>query len=76
MIHFFPVVGWPSRRAAEIIGGMDDKINLADKLAVFPDYWSPRTVARLNDFDVMVVRGPRANLSGTSTMRPMICFLF
>ena len=35
---------------------MDDKINLSEKLATFSDYWSPRTVARLNDYDVMVVK--------------------
>ncbi len=35
---------------------MNDKINLAAKLAMFSDYLSPRTVAQLNDFDVMVVK--------------------
>jgi mannose-6-phosphate isomerase-like protein (cupin superfamily) len=35
---------------------MDDKINLADKLAQFSDHWVPRTIARLNDYDVMVVK--------------------
>jgi mannose-6-phosphate isomerase-like protein (cupin superfamily) len=35
---------------------MRDKINLADKLSTFSDYFSPRTVARLNDYDVMVVK--------------------
>ncbi len=35
---------------------MQDKINLAQKLATFADHWSPRTVAQLNDFDVMVVK--------------------
>jgi len=35
---------------------MDDKINLAEKLATFSDYWSPRTVAQLNQSDVMVVK--------------------
>ena len=33
-----------------------DKINLAEKLAAFADYWSPRTIAQLNDLDVMVVK--------------------
>lgn len=33
-----------------------DKISLADKLSAFSDYWSPRTVAQLNDYDVMVVK--------------------
>ncbi len=35
---------------------MDDKINLAAKLAQFSEHWSPRTVAQLNDYDVMVVK--------------------
>jgi mannose-6-phosphate isomerase-like protein (cupin superfamily) len=35
---------------------MQDKINLANKLAAFSDYWSPRTIAQLNDSDVMVVK--------------------
>jgi mannose-6-phosphate isomerase-like protein (cupin superfamily) len=33
-----------------------DKVNLASKLAQFHDHWKPRTVARLNDYDVMVVK--------------------
>jgi mannose-6-phosphate isomerase-like protein (cupin superfamily) len=32
------------------------KVNLASKLAQFHDHWKPRTVARLNDYDVMVVK--------------------
>jgi mannose-6-phosphate isomerase-like protein (cupin superfamily) len=35
---------------------MTDAINLADKLATFSDYFSPRTIAQLNDYDVMVVK--------------------
>ncbi len=35
---------------------MQDKINLAEKLSAFADYWSPRTVAQLNSSDVMVVK--------------------
>jgi mannose-6-phosphate isomerase-like protein (cupin superfamily) len=35
---------------------MNQKINLAEKLAGFSDHWSPRTVAQLNDYDVMVVK--------------------
>jgi mannose-6-phosphate isomerase-like protein (cupin superfamily) len=33
-----------------------DKVNLAEKLAQFTEHWQPRTVARLNDYDVMVVK--------------------
>lgn len=35
---------------------MDDKINLAAKLAAFSDYWSPRTIAQINHYDIMVVK--------------------
>jgi mannose-6-phosphate isomerase-like protein (cupin superfamily) len=35
---------------------MDSKINLAAKLETFSDHWSPRTVAQLNNSDVMVVK--------------------
>ena len=33
-----------------------DQVNLAAKLATFGDLWQPRTVARFNDCDVMVVK--------------------
>ena len=35
---------------------MTDRINLAEKLALFGDHWKPRTVAQLNNFDIMVVK--------------------
>jgi mannose-6-phosphate isomerase-like protein (cupin superfamily) len=35
---------------------MTGKINLAEKLATFSEHWSPRTVAQLNNYDVMVVK--------------------
>ncbi len=35
---------------------MADAINLAEKLSGFSERWSPRTVAQLNDYDVMVVK--------------------
>src|SRR5229473_818491 len=33
-----------------------DRVNLAAELAPFGDHWQPRTVARFNDCDVMVVK--------------------
>ena len=33
-----------------------NKVNLAEKLALFDDFFSPRTVADLNDYKVMVVK--------------------
>ena len=35
---------------------MDDKVSLAAKLADITDHWRPRTVATLNDLDIMVVK--------------------
>lgn len=35
---------------------MTQGINLAAKLAQFQEHWSPRTVAQLNDYDIMVVK--------------------
>jgi mannose-6-phosphate isomerase-like protein (cupin superfamily) len=35
---------------------MTDKVNLASKLAQFQDHWRPRTVARLNEYDIMLVK--------------------
>lgn len=35
---------------------MNDKINLAAKLATFSDYFQPRTVAQFNENDVMVTK--------------------
>ncbi len=35
---------------------MSKPINIAEKLTLFNDHWSPRTVARYNDNDVMVVK--------------------
>jgi len=35
---------------------LQDKINLAEKLAQFTDHWAPRTVAQLNNYNIMVVK--------------------
>jgi mannose-6-phosphate isomerase-like protein (cupin superfamily) len=35
---------------------MNETINLEAKLAGFSEHWSPRTVARFNELDVMVVK--------------------
>jgi mannose-6-phosphate isomerase-like protein (cupin superfamily) len=35
---------------------MNEKINLAEKLTLFSEYFSPRTVAHFNDYDIMVVK--------------------
>ncbi|RYE77533.1 MAG: cupin domain-containing protein [Myxococcales bacterium] len=32
------------------------KVSLADKLSLFADHWAPRTVARLNDYEVKVAK--------------------
>jgi len=35
---------------------MNDKVDLAEKLATFSEHWSPRTVAQFNACDIMVVK--------------------
>jgi mannose-6-phosphate isomerase-like protein (cupin superfamily) len=35
---------------------MPQSINLADKLALIAEHWSPRTVATVNDYDVRLVK--------------------
>lgn len=35
---------------------MRDRIDLSEKLSSFAEHWSPRTVTRFNDCDVMVVK--------------------
>jgi mannose-6-phosphate isomerase-like protein (cupin superfamily) len=35
---------------------MSDGIDLSEKLSAFAEHWSPRTVTRFNDCDVMVVK--------------------
>jgi mannose-6-phosphate isomerase-like protein (cupin superfamily) len=35
---------------------MSERIDLSEKLSTFSDHWSPRTVARFNECDVMVVK--------------------
>jgi mannose-6-phosphate isomerase-like protein (cupin superfamily) len=34
----------------------NEPINLAEKLAQFSEHWAPRTIAQLNDSDIMVVK--------------------
>jgi mannose-6-phosphate isomerase-like protein (cupin superfamily) len=34
----------------------NDVVNLAEKLSQFTDHWAPRTVAQLNEYDIMVVK--------------------
>ena len=52
---------------------MTESINLAEKLAQFSEHWAPRTVAQLNDYDIMVVK-VRGESSGTPTPTPMTSF--
>jgi mannose-6-phosphate isomerase-like protein (cupin superfamily) len=35
---------------------MDAGINLAEKLSTFDGHWKPKIVARINDYDVIVVK--------------------
>jgi mannose-6-phosphate isomerase-like protein (cupin superfamily) len=49
-----PVRKNPSTAMSE--GAMSERIDLAEKLATFSDYFSPRVVAQFNDCDVMVAK--------------------
>lgn len=49
---------------------MAGKVNLQDQFARFDDYWSPKIVASVNDYDVKLVK-VRGEFVGTSTTRPM-----
>ena len=33
-----------------------DKVNLADKFALFTDHWSPKVVARLDDYEIKLAK--------------------
>jgi hypothetical protein len=33
-----------------------EKVNLADKLRLFQEYWQPKIVARMNDYDIRIVK--------------------
>jgi mannose-6-phosphate isomerase-like protein (cupin superfamily) len=35
---------------------VDDKIDLAAKLALITEHWSPKVVARINEYDVILVK--------------------
>lgn len=43
-------------RRALSLHKMKNKISLTQKFAMFSDHWAPRTVATLNDYDVMIVK--------------------
>ena len=43
-------------RRAPSLHTMKDRISLAQKFAMFSDHWAPRTVAMLNDYDIMIVK--------------------
>lgn len=38
------------------MGIVNNGINLDDKLAAFSDHWSPQVVARLNDYEIKLVK--------------------
>jgi mannose-6-phosphate isomerase-like protein (cupin superfamily) len=36
--------------------GLTEKVNLADKLRLFQEHWQPKIVARMNDYDIRIVK--------------------
>jgi mannose-6-phosphate isomerase-like protein (cupin superfamily) len=51
---------WSGRRSRELnpeeVGAMVEKVNVAEKLERFSDYWSPKIIGELNDFHVKAVK--------------------
>jgi mannose-6-phosphate isomerase-like protein (cupin superfamily) len=39
-----------------MLGAVNEKVSLDEKLAAFADLWAPQTVATLNDYDVRLVK--------------------
>jgi mannose-6-phosphate isomerase-like protein (cupin superfamily) len=35
---------------------MESKVSLREKLTTFSEHWQPRTIATMNDYDIMVVK--------------------
>jgi hypothetical protein len=48
---------------------MSEAINLAEKLAQFSEHWAPRTVAQLNDYDIMYELAHAAVEQGEARVR-------
>ena len=48
---------------------MDDKVNLAEKIALLGELYSPGIVGYMNDYKLVVVK-VKASSSGTSTTTP------
>jgi hypothetical protein len=42
---------------------MEEKINLAEKLALVNEYWSPAVLGRLNDYKIQVVKVKAVHLA-------------
>ena len=43
-------------KSGKMTGPMTEKVNLAEKLALFDEHWQPKVVARINDNDVRIVK--------------------
>src|SRR5690349_1038641 len=46
----------PSSNADLEVATMVEKVNVAEKLELFSDYWSPKIISELNDFYVKAVK--------------------
>jgi hypothetical protein len=55
-----------ARTANNVGGGVDERVNLAEKLSLFSDRFAPRAVAEFNGHDVMVTK-LEGEFSGTSS---------
>jgi len=43
-------------KSGKMTGPMTEKVNLAEKLALFDEHWQPKVVARINENDVRIVK--------------------
>ncbi len=53
---------------------MIEKVNLAEKLSLFKDHWSPKIVGEVNDFCVKLVKLQGEFVCGTTTTKRTSCF--
>ncbi len=53
---------------------MNNSVNLLEKLKKFDDFWSPRVIAEMNDYQVKIAKF-KGSLLGMTTKIPMNCFL-
>ena len=53
-------LAWPCRptglQSCNALDMANEALDIADKLSLFTEHWSPKVVARLNDYEIKVVK--------------------